>query len=117
MKFLWVRHHLVPYNFIKTGDLKINTVHVSDVCRAMWHAATTLPVGALYNLADKNETDQESVNKILETIFGINTGFVGTIMSNMARANFKSVTEDVNDKHLKPWSELCKVRAETYRCY
>lgn len=22
--------------------------------------------------------------------------------------NFKSIVEDVNDKHLKPWSELCQ---------
>jgi len=96
MKFLW------------GGDLKINTVHVTDCCRAMWHAATTLPNGALYNISDKHDTDQEKLNNLLETIFGIKTGFFGSIMSNMAKVNFKGTTEDVNDKHLKPWSELCK---------
>eukprot|EP01106_Pelomyxa_sp_JSP_P015166 TRINITY_DN509_c0_g1_i14.p2 TRINITY_DN509_c0_g1~~TRINITY_DN509_c0_g1_i14.p2 ORF type:complete len:160 (+),score=53.25 TRINITY_DN509_c0_g1_i14:202-681(+) len=96
MKFLW------------TGDLKIHTVHVADCCRAMWHAATKLPPGSLFNVSDKNNTDQDAINKVLETIFGIQTGYYGSIMSNMAKMNFKSVTEDVNDKHLKPWSELCK---------
>ncbi|KAH3745561.1 NAD-dependent epimerase/dehydratase family protein [Pelomyxa schiedti] len=96
MKFLW------------TEDLRINTVHVLDVCRAMWHGATTLPVGALYNLCDKNDTTQGKFNAVLGPIFGIKTGFIGSIKSNLAKMNFKSVTEDVNDKHLKPWSELCK---------
>ena len=27
----------------------------------------------------------------------------------MAKLNMKNVTEEINDKHLKPWSELCKV--------
>jgi hypothetical protein len=29
----------------------------------------------------------------------------------MAKLNMKNVTEEINDKHLKPWSELCKVCA------
>ena len=29
-------------------------------------------------------------------------------MSNLAKVNFKGVTEEVNDKHMKPWSELCR---------
>jgi len=95
MKFMW------------SGDLRLSTVHVRDVAAAMWHCACNVPVGALYNLADKNDTDQAKINKILEAIFGISTGFYGSIMSNAARLNFKDVVEDVNDKHLKPWSEMC----------
>eukprot|EP01107_Rhizomastix_libera_P002147 TRINITY_DN1384_c0_g1_i2.p1 TRINITY_DN1384_c0_g1~~TRINITY_DN1384_c0_g1_i2.p1 ORF type:complete len:381 (+),score=102.93 TRINITY_DN1384_c0_g1_i2:50-1144(+) len=96
MKFMW------------GGDLKINTVHVLDVVAAMWHAAMNLPAGSLFNLSDKNDTDQEKLNKVLEDIFHISTGFVGSIMSNLAKVNFKGVTEEVNDKHMKPWSELCR---------
>jgi nucleoside-diphosphate-sugar epimerase len=56
MKLLW------------TKDLKINTVHVTDVCRALWHVAaskedkggraTPLTAGQpeVYNLADKTDT-------------------------------------------------------------
>jgi hypothetical protein len=48
------------------------------------------------------------VNAVLKTIFGISTGFQGTIISNLARLNLKDVTEEINDKHLQPWSDLCK---------
>lgn len=96
MKFLW------------GSDLRINTVHVHDVCKALWHVATKCPVGSIFNLADKGDTSQGTINDILETIFGIKTGFLGSVVSNMAKLNMKSVTEDINDKHLKPWSELCK---------
>jgi len=96
MKFLW------------DEKLKINTVHVDDVAKALWAVSQKGQLGAIYNLADKSDTDQGDFNKILEKIFGIETGFIGSMVSNLAKMNMKSVTEDVNDKHLKPWSELCK---------
>jgi len=97
MKFLW------------SEGLRMNTVHVTDVCKALWHVATKCPAGEVYNLADKGETSQGSVNKHLEKIFGIKTGFMGDMMSKVAQTvSMKTVTEEVNEKHLKPWSELCK---------
>jgi len=96
MKFLW------------DEKLKINTVHVRDVAKALWHLSQKGQLGAIYNLVDKNDTDQGNFNEILQKIFGIETGFQGTIVSNLAKVNFKAVTEEVNDKHLKPWSDLCK---------
>jgi len=98
MKFLW------------SEDLRINTVHVLDVCKAMWHCTTDkVKIGAVYNLSDKNDTNQEKVNKHLEEIFGIKTGFLGSIQSKLATSvSIKMVTEEVNDKHLKPWSDVCK---------
>jgi len=96
MKFLW------------SDDLRINTFHVNDVCKAIWLACTTLPPGSLYNLADDADTNQAKVNKLLEEIFAIKTGFLGSVVSNLAKLNLKSVAEEANDKHLKPWSDLCK---------
>lgn len=96
MKFLW------------DEKLKINTVHVRDVAKALWHTSQKGQLGAIYNLVDKNETDQGIFNEILSKIFGIETGFVGMMASNLAKVSFKAVTEEVNDKHLKPWSDLCK---------
>jgi len=96
MKFLW------------TEDLKINTVHVRDVAKALWLISQKGQLGAVYNLADKADLDQGKFNKLIEKVFKIETGFLGSMMSNLAKVNFKGVTEEVNDKHLKPWSELCK---------
>jgi len=64
--------------------------------------------GQIYNLADSNDTDQKAINEHLESIFKIKTDFAGTALSQMAKLNLKSVTEDINDMHLKPWSDLCK---------
>jgi len=97
MKFLW------------DEKLKINTVHVRDVSKALWHLSQKGQVGAIYNLADKNDTDQGNFSEFLNKIFGIETGFTGNMLSNVAKMNLKNITEDVNDKHLKPWSDLCKV--------
>lgn len=94
--------------FLWSGDLRINTVHVFDVCRALWLLCEKGKNGEIYNLADKNDTDQKAINQILESIFNIKTDFAGTALSQMAKLNLKSITEDVNDKHLKPWSDLCK---------
>jgi len=91
-------------------DLRINTVHVQDVCKALWHASTpAVKIGSVYNLCDKNDTTQEKVNKLLEAVYGIKTGYLGTVASKLATSlSMKAITEEVNDKHLKPWSDLCK---------
>jgi nucleoside-diphosphate-sugar epimerase len=92
-------------------SLKMNTVHVEDVCRAIWHLTNHGNSGAIYNLSDKNDTDQGKINDVLEEIYGIKTGFLGKAMSSMAKAlGMKNLTDTVNDKHLKPWSDLCKNR-------
>jgi len=96
MKFLW------------SGDLRMSTVHVRDCCEALWIISQKGQTGAVYNLADKNDTTQEKINKQLESIFGIKTGFFGAVISSAAKLKLKAVTEEINDKHLKPWSDLCK---------
>jgi dTDP-D-glucose 4,6-dehydratase len=44
MEFLWDK------------DLKMNTVHVRDVCAALWHLGQNGKVGEIYNLADSGDT-------------------------------------------------------------
>ena len=46
MKLLW------------TKDLKMNTVHVQDVVRALWHLRDAGPSCEVYNLVDKGETSE-----------------------------------------------------------
>jgi nucleoside-diphosphate-sugar epimerase len=81
MKLLW------------TKELRINTVHVEDVSRALAALATAATdpstkdkvLGQVFNLADKTDSDQDSINTILSKIFGIQTGYQGSIISNLAR--------------------------------
>jgi nucleoside-diphosphate-sugar epimerase len=102
MEFLWDK------------DLKMNTVHVQDVCAALWHLTTHGTNGEIFNLADSNDTDQGTINKLLESIFGIKTGFMGSIKSKLATSvAMKTVAETANEKHLKPWSDLCKAKGIT----
>lgn len=101
MKFLW------------SDDLRVNTVHVRDVVKAICHVGKHASNGAIFNLADKGSTDQGKVAEILGSVFGIKTGFYGGLMSNMARMNMKSLVEDANDNHMQPWSELCKAKQIT----
>jgi nucleoside-diphosphate-sugar epimerase len=92
-----------------SSELAMNTVHVHDVCKAIWLSGTTLKSGSVYNLVDKSNTDQGSINKVLEDLFGIKTGFYGKILSTGAKAvGLKTIAETANEKHLKPWSDLCK---------
>ncbi|KAK3828531.1 MAG: hypothetical protein J3Q66DRAFT_322894 [Benniella sp.] len=99
--------------FLWTGDLCINTVHVEDVSRAIWHAANWYvnngnQGSVVFNLADSNNTDQGAVNTHISAIFGIETGFQGTLISKMAKLNMGGATEDINELHLEPWSQLLK---------
>jgi len=92
-------------------SLKMNTVHVDDVCRAIWHLTTNGNSGEIYNLVDKSDTDQGKVNQLIADIYGIETSFLGKTKSQIATAvGMKNIVDYVNDKHLKPWSDLCKAR-------
>jgi len=96
--------------FLYEADLRINTVHVRDCARALWALAEKGKVSTIYNLADKNDTDQGKINGILEKIYGIKTGFTNKMTNIMASSglSLKMVTEGVNDKHVQPWVGLCK---------
>ncbi|EDQ91442.1 uncharacterized protein MONBRDRAFT_15331 [Monosiga brevicollis MX1] len=95
MKFLW------------SDKLCINTVHVSDVAAALWTIAERGVKGEVYNLADKANSTQGSVADLLAQLFGIEVGFVGSTLSNMARLNMSAVVETSNEKHMEPWSRMC----------
>ncbi|KAF9177621.1 hypothetical protein BGZ51_008349 [Haplosporangium sp. Z 767] len=110
------QHLKEKMEFLWTEDLKINTVHVQDVVRAVWHVAnwyvssdnTQQGAPVIFNLADENDTDQEAVNTHIRAIFGIETGFKGSAFSNLAKMDMKNLHEGTNDMHLAPWSELLK---------
>ncbi|GAB9462881.1 Cmgc mapk protein kinase [Globisporangium polare] len=95
MKLLW------------DAEMRVNTVHVYDVCQALWHLSTVGKSGHVYNLVDKNDTNQEKLNVILEEVFRIKTGFIGKLISNLARVRMADVVDDANEKHMQPWADLC----------
>ncbi len=107
MKLLWTKH------------LQMNTVHVSDVVRASWHVATldSQPSGTIYNLADKAETSKDRIaslchgkvsshfaaqgliTELVSSIFHIESGYFGTILSNLAKVSGWAAGTPLNNGH------------------
>lgn len=107
MKWLW------------TKDLRVNTVHVTDVTSGLWSIADwyavknkpnwddkTMGKIPVFNMVDGGQTSQGTMAEIIGQIFGIQTGFQGQLISTFARLNMDSVVDDVNDEVLGPWAEL-----------
>lgn len=107
MKWLW------------TKDLRVNTVHITDVARGLWTIADWFAVQnqrnwnvksmgkiPVFNMVDKGQTSQGTMAELIGQLFGIQTGFQGQLISTFARLNMDSVVDDVNDEVLGPWAEL-----------
>jgi len=97
-------------DFLWDKELKMHTVHVQDVCSALWFLTQHGNSKDIFNLADSGDTDQGTIAKLLESIFSIKSSFMGTIKTKLATSvvSMKAVAETANEKHLKPWSDLCK---------
>ncbi|KAL8566462.1 hypothetical protein ACOMHN_015098 [Nucella lapillus] len=96
MKLLW------------TKDLRMNTVHVEDVCRALWLLLQKGRPGEVYHVVDRNNTTQGKVCQLVSQVFEIDYDFMGSVLSTMARVNMSSVVEEINDKHMGPWADACQ---------
>ncbi|XP_043479135.1 uncharacterized protein LOC122509264 [Leptopilina heterotoma] len=91
------------------ADLHMNTVHVKDVARAIWHVADkTEAIGQVYNLVDEGNSTQGTISAIISEIFNINHDYWGVALSTLAKSDMNSVVEEINDKHMAPWAEICK---------
>jgi len=101
-----------------TKELRINTVHVLDVCDAAWKAAEwcakTPPTAVstmaerAFNIVDTGDTRQDTLSTIVSKIFDIQTGFQGSFVSQFAKLNLDSVVDDVNEEILQPWADMLK---------
>lgn len=108
MKWLWGK------------DLRVNTVHVFDVCSAAWLAAqwcARSPVAnaitaadRAFNIVDGGDTSQGTLATLFGAIFSLQTGFQGTLISSFAKLNLDSVVDDLNEEVLQPWADLLKVK-------
>lgn len=96
MKMLW------------TKDLHMNTVHVEDVCAAVWHLFTHALCGQVYHVSDKGNTRQGTISELISQLFDIDFDFMGSVLSTMAQVKMSSVVEDINDKHMAPWADACQ---------
>ena len=107
MKWLW------------TKDLRTNTAHIDDVVRALWAVAGWYVAGKAkwddkamgsatptFNVVDKGATTQGAMAEIIARVFGIETGFQGSLISTFAKLNLESVVDDINDELLGPWADL-----------
>ena len=82
-------------------DLRINTVHVSDVCTAAWSAAAYIaskpptdpelasPAGRIFNIVDRSDLNQGQLSSIIHDIFNIPTGFQNSLISTFAKFNLE----------------------------
>ncbi|CZR50829.1 probable epimerase/dehydratase family protein [Phialocephala subalpina] len=113
------QHLQEELKWLWTKDLRVNTVHITDVARGLWAIADwyavqkqpnwdakTMGKIPIFNMVDKGQTSQGTMAEIIGQIFGIQTGFQGQLISTFARLNMDSVVDDVNDEVLGPWAEL-----------
>lgn len=85
MKLLW------------NDAMRLNTVHVSDVCAAIWQLAQSpKTAGQVYNIVDDSASTQGSISDLLVDIFEINVEYFGIVMSNLTKVchQFWSMTHD-----------------------
>jgi hypothetical protein len=90
------------------ADMRMSTVHVFDVARAVVHAARKAAPGSVFNLSDKGSTDQGKLCALLASAFGIEFGFFGSIKSNLASLKLEAACEAANEAHLGPWLTLLR---------
>ncbi|XP_066994011.2 uncharacterized protein [Anabrus simplex] len=96
MKLLWNK------------ELKMNTVHVVDLCRAIWFLALRDDTrGQIYHIVDQGDTTQGIVSSLVSDIFNINHDYWGTTLSKICKTDMETVVDEVNDKHMGPWAEAC----------
>lgn len=86
-------------------DLKIATVHVSDLCRAVCHLKD---FDGVFNVTDNAATTQGDIGRVVQELFGIRTEYYSRVISNMA--SLQVVAEEANEIHMTPWGEICGER-------
>jgi nucleoside-diphosphate-sugar epimerase len=76
MKLLWGK------------DLKMNTIHVTDLCRAIWHLALRDDtLSQIYNVVDKGDTTQGMISNLVSEIFNINHDYWFSINLSLCKVS------------------------------
>lgn len=90
-----------------TADVKVNTVHVQDLVKATYHLCLHGKPGETYNVVDKGETTQGQLSTLISAIFKVSHEFLGTAISTIAKLDVQDLIEEINDKHMAPWANMC----------
>ncbi|XP_063584728.1 uncharacterized protein LOC134762282 [Penaeus indicus] len=88
-------------------NLVINTVHVTDVARAIVWLCQQGKTKQVYNIVDDGNTKQGDVNNIVSDIFNINHDYWGNTLSTIAKTDAVGLVSEINEKHLVPWAAIC----------
>lgn len=88
-------------------NMYVNTVHVKDTCRAICHLLQVAKPGETYNVVDTGDTTLDTICRTVSQIFEVKHEYLGSLTTMLAAISLRDLAEDVNDKHMSPWSEMC----------
>lgn len=82
-----------PMKLIWSRNLKMNTVHVNDLCRAICFVAGKAEAERqIYNVVDSGNTTQGKINELMAGIFNINISYVDSLIANICKVKLFEVT-------------------------
>lgn len=74
MKLLW------------NAELKLNTVHVDDLCKAIWFVCgRDDTLNEVFNVVDDGNTSQGVVSDLVSELFNISHDYWGNTLSNIVK--------------------------------
>lgn len=91
-----------------TPDIHMETIHVDDVVSACLHALQIEKSGGIYELADKSHSTQGTIVAAASSVFGVPYKFLGKVENMLAKSFFEDIVEEINSKHMLPWSKACE---------
>lgn len=75
-----------PVRILWKGSTSCNTIHVEDICRAIWHLLKSPEaVGETYNLVDSGQTKQNMIAEMVSSLFGVKHEFLGSVLSSLCK--------------------------------
>lgn len=91
----------------KAGEVLPTTLSSNDLIKDVSGASRKEDKvrAAVFTLVDDGETSQKEVAKVIEEVVGVESGFLGSVVSQFAKMNLSDVLEDVNEK-VSPVADL-----------
>lgn len=66
----------------------MNTVHVDDLCRAVWYLSRRDDsLGQIYNAVDVGNTTQGTISSLVSELFDINHDYWGSALSTICKVS------------------------------